>query len=261
MPKIAEYDMVICILWSRLGALLNPTFRMPDGNSATSGTEYEIAWALDQASKNRGIPSLRIYRNRSTPTPPLEPKEEREAFGRQWDDVQEFFGEKYSERNLAGNLASYTNLEEFEELFREDFRNFLRGRRDQEDGQKVSRRKVRRWKSSPFRGLNVFGFEHAPIFHGKTKAIGEVLDAIERQIRAERPFVLIVGASGSGKSSLVQAGVLPLLTKPETVEGIGLWRWSVRGPAPVAEAVIALTLWLQRCWNQMACQPCGTRNH
>jgi WD40 repeat protein/serine/threonine protein kinase len=232
MPNITEFDMVICILWSRLGALLDPTFRMPDGSLAGSGTEYEIAWALDQASKNRGIPSLQIYHNRSKPTPPLEPKEEREAFGRQWDAVQEFFAhwEKHSERNLAGNLTSYRNLEEFEELFREHFRDFLAGRVDQERGQKVLSRKVRRWKSSPFRGLNVFGFEHAPIFHGRTKAIGEVLEAMEGQIRAQRPFVLIVGASGSGKSSLVQAGVLPLLTQPETIEGIGLWRWAVTRP-------------------------------
>jgi hypothetical protein len=166
---------------------------------------------------------LQIYHNRSKPTPPLEPKEEREVFGRQWDDVQKFFGEKHSERNLAGNLTNYRNLEEFEELFREHFRDFLAGRVDQEGGQKVLSRKVRRWKSSPFRGLNVFGFEHAPIFHGRTKAIGEVLEALQGQIRAQRPFVLIVGASGSGKSSLVQAGVLPLLTQPETIEGIGLW--------------------------------------
>ena len=42
--------------------------------------------------------------------------------------------------------------------------------------------------------------------------------------------MLVVGASGSGKSSLVRAGVLPLLTQPETIEGIGLWRWSVTRP-------------------------------
>jgi len=50
------------------------------------------------------------------------------------------------------------------------------------------------------------------------------------QVRAERPFVLVVGASGSGKSSLVRAGVLPLLTQPETIEGVGLWRWSITRP-------------------------------
>ena len=69
---------------------------------------------------------------------------------------------------------NYRNLEEFEELFREHFRDFLAARVDQEVGQKVLSRKVRRWKSCPFRGLNFFDFEHAPIFHGRTKAIGEV---------------------------------------------------------------------------------------
>jgi hypothetical protein len=37
------------------------------------------------------------------------------------------------------------------------------------------------------------------------------LEALEEQLRAQRPFVLVVGASGSGKSSLVRAGVLPLV--------------------------------------------------
>ena len=87
IPNTAEFDLVICILWSRLGALLDPTLRMPDGSPPGSGTEYEIAWALDHANKNRGVPPLHVYRNCSKPTPPLEPKEEREAFGRQWDSL------------------------------------------------------------------------------------------------------------------------------------------------------------------------------
>jgi hypothetical protein len=101
---------------------------------------------------------------------------------------------------------------------------------EREIGQKVLGRNVRRWKSCPFRGLDFFDFEHAPIFHGRTKAIGEVLEALEAQVKAERPFVLVVGASGSGKSSLVRAGVLPLLTQPGTIEGIGLWRRAVTRP-------------------------------
>ncbi|MGB7837017.1 MAG: ATP-binding protein, partial [Terrimicrobiaceae bacterium] len=124
----------------------------------------------------------------------------------------------------------YRDLQEFEELFRDHFRNFLAGQVEREVGQKVLGKKVRRWKSCPFRGLNFFDFEHAPIFQGRTKAVGEVLEALEAQLRAHRPFVLVVGASGSGKSSLVRAGVLPLLTQPETIEGVGLWRWSVTTP-------------------------------
>src|SRR5271169_4207287 len=232
IPNTAEFDLVICILWSRLGALLAPTLRMPDGSAPGSGTEYEIGWALDHAGKNSGVPQLRVYRNCSKPTPPLEPKEEREAFGRQWDSVQEFFAqwETNSEGNFVGTFNNYCNLQEFEELFRKHFHDFLADQVDQKTGQKLLSRKVPRWKSSPFRGLNVFDFEHAPIFHGRTRAIGEVLEALEGQVRAQRPFVLIVGASGSGKSSLVRAGVLPLLTQPETIEGVGLWRWSVTRP-------------------------------
>jgi WD40 repeat protein/serine/threonine protein kinase len=232
IPNTAEFDLVICILWSRLGARLVPTLRPPEGNPPASGTEYEIEWVMDHANKHRGIPLLHVYRNRSKPTPPLEPKAEREAFGRQWDSLQDFFANrgKNSQENSAATFSDYRNLQEFEELFRDHFRNFLANQVDQEAGPRTSSRKVRRWKASPFRGLNFFDFEDAPIFHGRTKAIGEVLEALEVQVRAQRPFVLVVGASGSGKSSLVRAGVLPLLTQPETIESIGLWRWSVTRP-------------------------------
>jgi WD40 repeat protein/serine/threonine protein kinase len=232
IPNTAEFDLVVCILWSRLGTLPTPILKMPDGSEPTSGTEYEIGRALDHASKNRGVPRLHVYRNCSEPTPPLKPKEEREAFGRHWDSLQEFFAhwEKNSEESFSGRCNNYRDLQEFEELFRGHFRDFLKCQVEQKTGQQLPGGKVRRWKSSPFRGLNFFDFEHAPIFHGRTSAIGGVLEALEGQLRAQRPFVLVVGASGSGKSSLVRAGVLPLLTQPETIEGIGLWRWSVTRP-------------------------------
>ena len=111
------------------------------------------------------------------------------------------------------HAATYRDLQEFEELFREHFRDFLAGQVEREGGQKVSGRKVRRWKSSPFRGLNFFDFEHAPIFHGRTKAIGEVLEALEAQaqgataVRAgrgcERLRKKLAGASG--RASAVNA--------------------------------------------------------
>src|SRR5262249_20158817 len=104
IPNTADFDLVICILWSRLSTLPAPGLRMPDGSGPTSGTEYEIGRALEHASKNRGVPRLHVYRNRSEPPPPLEPKEEREVFLRQWDCLQEFFTdwEKSSEESFSG---------------------------------------------------------------------------------------------------------------------------------------------------------------
>ena len=108
IPNTAEFDLVICILWSRLGSLLAPTSGMPDGSAPASGTDCEIGWALDHAGKSRGVPQLRVYRNCSKPTPPLEPKEEREAFLRQWDSLQEFFA--HWEANSEGDFAGVFNL-------------------------------------------------------------------------------------------------------------------------------------------------------
>src|ERR1700757_5097110 len=166
--------------------------------------------------------------------PPLESPERLEEFLRQWKSLKDFFEswEKDSEGQFIGAFNNYSNLEEFERLFREHFRDFLSTQVSSErQRQLIGRRsQARRWKENPFRGLQVFDFEHAPIFHGRTRAIGAVLEALEEQARAQRPFILVLGASGSGKSSLVRAGVLPLLTQPETIEGIGLWRWSVTRP-------------------------------
>jgi serine/threonine protein kinase/energy-coupling factor transporter ATP-binding protein EcfA2 len=226
IPSTAGFDLVICIRSSHLGRSSARALRTPDDNepgSYTEQTEQKIVRALAKAGKNEGVSSLHVYRNCSQPTPPLEPKEDRSpsVLTR---------SEKSSEANFANVCHNYWNLQEFEQLFREHFRIFLESKVDRETGHKVLGKGVRRWKTCPFRGLSVFDFEHAPIFHGRTKAIGEVLEALEAQVRANEPFVLIIGSSGSGKSSLMRAGVLPLLTQPETIDGVELWRWAVTSP-------------------------------
>ena len=224
---------MICILWSRLGTLSCPDledagwqrawFGNGIRNCAGRWTRQARTEVFRRCTFTATVRSRRRRWNRKRSAKPLSgngtPARSSLRIGR-----------RTARGTSPGRFNNYRNLQEFEELFREHFRDFLAGQVDQEIGQKVLSRKVRRWKSSPFRGLNVFDFEHAPIFHGRTRAIGEVLEALEGQVRAQRPFVLVVGASGSGKSSLVRAGVLPFLTQPETIEGIGLWRWSVTRP-------------------------------
>ncbi|MFG1664923.1 trypsin-like peptidase domain-containing protein [Streptomyces sp. Y7] len=60
---------------------------------------------------------------------------------------------------------------------------------------------------SPYRGLEPFTTEHAAEFHGRDTAVEAVLAALAGHERA----LLLLGPSGSGKSSLIQAGVLPAL--------------------------------------------------
>jgi predicted AAA+ superfamily ATPase len=67
----------------------------------------------------------------------------------------------------------------------------------------------------PYPGINAFQKEDAAIYFGRdeeSRAVIERLDARRTQWRgALRGF--IIGASGSGKSSLLKASVLPLLAR------------------------------------------------
>jgi conflict system STAND superfamily ATPase len=227
-----QYDLLICILWSRLGTRSTPMFVLPDGSQPRSATEYEVAWVLDQSKQTPGFPRLHVYRNRATPAAPLEPKEMRENLCRQWDAVQEFFAawEKNGGTEFRDCCHNYQDLEEFESLLREHFRDFLARQLDRETGLRKALRKVRYLESNPFRGLNFFDFKHAALYHGRTKAVGEVLDALKNQATAKKRFVLVLGPAGSGKSSLVRAGVLPLLTQGRTPVGNGPWRRALTRP-------------------------------
>ncbi|GAA2625611.1 hypothetical protein GCM10010425_22660 [Streptomyces spororaveus] len=63
----------------------------------------------------------------------------------------------------------------------------------------------------PYRGLEPFTAEHTQWFEGRKDAVRQVLTNLAQQ----RGITLLLGPSGSGKSSLVQAGVLPALAAGE----------------------------------------------
>ncbi|MFD3581612.1 hypothetical protein [Streptomyces sp. NPDC058683] len=73
----------------------------------------------------------------------------------------------------------------------------------------------------PYPGLEPFGKEQAGWFHGRDRAVDAVLDALAEQA-GRGSGVLLLGPSGSGKSSLVRAGVLPAL---EAARRPGSDRW------------------------------------
>ena len=64
---------------------------------------------------------------------------------------------------------------------------------------------------SPYVGLVAFDEAHADVFYGRGEAIARVVTAMRAQLDNGRRFVLLVGASGSGKTSLLRAGVIPKL--------------------------------------------------
>jgi WD40 repeat protein len=65
----------------------------------------------------------------------------------------------------------------------------------------------------PYQGLSAFRQENANFFFGREKFISQLIEAVNNQ-----PLVPIIGASGSGKSSVVFAGLLPRLQAKSHVE-------------------------------------------
>ncbi|MFT6896820.1 MAG: DNA-binding winged helix-turn-helix (wHTH) protein [Paraglaciecola sp.] len=75
---------------------------------------------------------------------------------------------------------------------------------------------------SPFPGLRAFEAGDAQVFFGRNQQIATLLERISSQVTFGRAFCLILGPSGSGKSSLVNAGVLPRLLHHNGYDGIGV---------------------------------------
>lgn len=59
---------------------------------------------------------------------------------------------------------------------------------------------------NPYRGLKAYEKEHSHLFFGRTTLVEKLCDGV-----CEQPLTIVLGASGSGKSSLVKAGLIPHL--------------------------------------------------
>ncbi|NJO51265.1 MAG: hypothetical protein HC840_19510 [Leptolyngbyaceae cyanobacterium RM2_2_4] len=77
----------------------------------------------------------------------------------------------------------------------------------------------------PYRGLEFFDEAHAEYFFGREDLTDQLLD----ELRKGR-FVAVVGASGSGKSSLVRAGLIWELRQGQKFSGSDRWRIKLLTP-------------------------------
>src|ERR1041384_1870289 len=91
--------------------------------------------------------------------------------------------------------------------------------------------------ANPFPGLRPFAFDESDLFFGRDGQSEELLRKLSRT-----RFVAVVGTSGSGKSSLVRAGLLPDLFSG-FMEGAGShWRIVLMRPGndPLGNLALAL---------------------
>jgi len=92
---------------------------------------------------------------------------------------------------------------------------------------------------NPFPGLRPFEPDEDHLFFGREKQIDELL----RRLRGTH-FVAVVGASGSGKSSLVRCGLIPALEGGSMAQAGSGWRVAILRPGedPIGHLAAALSV-------------------
>ena len=265
IPESTECDIVIGIFWARLGSELPPTFpRMPDGEPYPSGTAYELLSAiwkrqkLDSAAsdtKDEKLPDIYVFQKQAPPFPP--PKDEKDLglLDLQWKLLKGFVERWFRTRDghFLAAFHAFTTTDDFEAQIEKLLREWIT--KNVMAGRRVT------WpietKGSPFRGLDPFDSWHAQVFFGRSRDVTRATDRLRAAARLDaqvtpatdsgaiiaKPgtaFLLVVGASGTGKSSLVRAGVVPRLTTPGVVKEIDLWRVAIMRPRDGATPFDAL---------------------
>ena len=77
-------------------------------------------------------------------------------------------------------------------------------------------------ENNPYRGLKSYDAKDSHLFFGRTVLIEKLAESVENQ-----PLTIVLGASGSGKSSLVKAGLVPYLSSE---------KWKILSPIRPGES-------------------------
>ncbi len=230
----AACDVVVIMLWSRLGSpAKEPDYAKPDGGFFT-GTEWEFDNAMRaSAASGQQRPKVLLYHRKDKPSVEMSPDNEASIL-KQMEDMKQvaIFMRNCRKRGIAineyeGGASEFARLFEMQleeivcKLLEEHTANNATawmGEQSNAIHPKASEAPF--WTGSPFPGLRAFTDKDAPIFFGRGRETDELLSRLRDP--AQR-FIAVVGASGSGKSSLVWAGLIPRLMEG-AIEGID-WSW------------------------------------
>lgn len=200
-------DIAVFILWSRLGTKLGSSFLKEDGSEYDSGTEYEydMMYTLRQRTKQ---PKIMVYVKDTEPQFVGISSYIKELL-EQKDKLDSFIEEKFKDRETGTNYAywQFNKQQTFEERLRVHLTRLIKDR----IGSDVL---VREWEGNPYVGLRSYTMDESSIFCGRKGLIYDIVGKLfANSENGEKPTLFVLGESGSGKSSLIKAGVLPQLVE------------------------------------------------
>lgn len=201
MDRVRECDVYVGIIGFRYGSPVRD-------RSEVSYTELEFEAASQAPPKKR----LVFLLSPSVTGVPLETFTDLEYGVR-----QKAFRTRLS--NVGVTCKPFSDFHELEKLIYQALKE------DEVERAEPSTRQVRIvWPDgkSPYRGLLWFNQEYAPLFFGRDREVDALIGKMnEPGGRA----LLVIGASGSGKSSVVAAGVWRAVIKEGRLPGSAHWKW------------------------------------
>ena len=235
LGKPAECDIVVVILWSRLGTPLpGANYAKPDGSGNFTGTEWEYEDALQAFRQTRNRPRILLYRRTAKPLAEID-ADNLETIRQRCEQIQrvkEFFNACHARDGSFP--ATYEKPSEFEHALEQHLKEIIRQLLASHTPAVMlpaSSAEPPLWPVSPFPGLRAFTDKDAPIFFGR----GYEVDGLIRKLAdPDIRFIAVVGASGSGKSSLVWAGLIPRL-QAGAIEANPHWTWVRFTPGEVGD--------------------------
>ena len=263
LGRPADCDIVVICLWSRLGSVMEqPAYAKPGGGYFT-GTEWEFDNAIN-AFLHSGRPDVLLFQRTDAPVTKLSPKA-KHAINTRLEQMEQVEAFLQSCHRLYGSIPNqYQGPTGFAEVLERDLKRIVRQRLDALAAQPslVAVEPSRHadmdasntastvqqaaaepyWKGSPFPGLRPFTHQDAPIFFGRGRETDDLLDRLRDSAQG---FIAVVGASGSGKSSLVWAGLIPRLLAG-ALEGSETWPWVRFTPGELSDNPFTA---LFNCWK------------
>jgi hypothetical protein len=233
--NISDFDLVIGVFCARLGTPPPPRSPlMPDGRPYPSGSAFEILTAIAAREAGRTRPDVLVYRKTAPPAVSVKNPSLRAQQIDQMARLDAFFAEFFAnpEHGVKAAFTQFETTEDFEKLFEAHLSAWI-----------VANRRTgppRRWRveerGSPFVGLQPFDSAHTDVFFGRSSDVERARERLEtattagcsirvvqeafglhfllsrmRALASTISFLLVDGASGAGKSSLVRAALVPRL--------------------------------------------------
>lgn len=200
-------DIAVFILWSRLGTPLCKKFKKEDGSPYKSGTEYEFDLMMKSHNENNRPSRILTYVKKSKKvTRNISDINELEDFLNQKKAVEGFLTEYFHDEETNSNYAYLPFGENisFEQTFRKHIKNAIKDIIGEIED-------IKEWDGNPYVGLNSFEYEQQAIFFGRKQLIYETASRLTdfNDNYNSKKSLIVLGESGSGKSSFVKAGLLP----------------------------------------------------